>query len=102
MDKEVILIVIGVAFILFMGVLVFALIKNKQVKKERREKRREDLEIKTQEVEMLKLSVEKEKLQAELNEMKAPKFVYCRYCKTKNDAGAKRCFKCGVGFEEYK
>jgi len=102
MDKETILIIIGVAVVLFVGVLIFAVIKNKQVKRERREKRKEDLEIKTQEVEMLKLSVEKEKLQAELNEMKAPKFVYCKYCKTKNDANAKRCIKCGVGFEEYK
>ena len=101
MDKEIILIIIGVAVALFMAVLVFALIKNKQVKKERREKRKEALEIKSDEVEMLKLSVDKEEIQAKLNEMKAPKFVYCKYCKTKNDADAKRCFKCGVGFEEY-
>lgn len=101
MDKQTVLIIIGVSVVLFVSVFIFAIIKNKQVKKERREKRKEDLEIKSQEVEMLKLTVEKEKLQAELDEMKAPKFVYCKYCKTKNDADAKRCFKCGVGFEEY-
>ena len=92
--------IIGAVIVISVLIVIFVIIANNKLRKEKDLKKSEEIKDKSHEVEVLKLTVEKEKLQTELNQMKAPKHIYCKYCGTKNDADAKRCFKCGVGIEE--
>lgn len=90
--------IVMVAFII-LALVMYAFLKSRTKVQPRVN---EKLQQKSDEVAGLRLDVEKEKLQTELNQMKAPKYFYCKYCGAKNDANATRCSKCGVGVDEYK
>lgn len=94
-----ILIAVMAVIVILIAVVVFFIVKNAKQKRQENEKSQKRKE-KEEEVEDLKLTVEKEKLKQELDNITAPKFVYCKYCGTKNDADAKHCIKCGVGFDD--
>lgn len=90
------IIAFSVALIGIATVFTIKYVKKRKLENEKIQKRKD----KEDEVEDLKLTVEKEKLKKELDSITAPKFIYCKYCRSKNDAGAKHCFKCGVGFDD--
>lgn len=92
-------IIIAVIALIVIAIVMVLILKSKTKVQPRVN---EVLQQKSDEVAGLKLDVEKEKLQNELNEMKAPKHFYCKYCGAKNDINATRCSKCGVGVEEFK
>ena len=95
---------IGVVAIVVLAIVILAVVMYAILKSRTKVQPRvnEKLQQKTDEVAGLRLDVEKEKLQNELNQMKAPKYFYCKYCGAKNDINATRCSKCGVGVDEYK
>lgn len=95
---------IGIAAIVLFAIVILAVVMYVILKSLTKVQPRvnEKLQQKNDEVAGLRLDVEKEKLQNELNQMKAPKYFYCKYCGAKNDINATRCSKCGVGVDEYK
>lgn len=95
---------VGVVAIVVLAIIILAVVMYIILKSRTKVQPRvnEKLQQKSDEVAGLRLDVEKEKLQNELNQMKAPKYFYCKYCGAKNDINATRCSKCGVGVDEYK